>query len=148
MSYSQTICQTLRHYAFALPVVVSLLCALKATAQDDPPVGNEVFTVVEQPPSPQGGFAGLSDYLSKNLRYPAEAQKNRTEGKVFVTFIVTADGRIARVNVLKGIGNGCDEEAIRVIKQMPAWTPGRQAGKPVDVVFNLPINFSLKNGKF
>lgn len=141
----QTSRRALWRYVFMLPVAALLLmCSQKDALDGEPPIKGEIFTVVEQNPEPKGGMIGLSDYLSNNLRYPAEAQKADIAGKVFIRFIVTAEGRISDAQILKGIGYGCDEEAVRVIKQMPDWIPGHQKGRAVNVQFNLPIAFTLK----
>ncbi|GAB3757433.1 energy transducer TonB [Spirosoma pomorum] len=108
------------------------------------PKEEQVFTVVEQQPEFNGGMAALGQYLSKNLRYPAAAQRANVAGRVFVSFVVNTDGSIQDVSVLKGLGFGTDEEAIRVIKAMPKWRPGKQSGRPVRVKYNLPINFTLE----
>lgn len=108
------------------------------------PKAEEIFTVVEQNPEPQGGMAALGAYLSKNLRYPAPAQRANISGKVFVSFVVNTDGSIQDVQILKGLGFGTDEEALRVVKGMPKWKPGKQSGRPVRVKFNLPISFTLE----
>jgi periplasmic protein TonB len=108
------------------------------------PKEEQVFTVVEQQPEFSGGMAALGQYLSKNLRYPAAAQRANVSGRVFVSFVVNTDGSIQDVSVLKGLGFGTDEEAIRVIKAMPKWRPGKQSGRPVRVKYNLPINFTLE----
>ncbi len=105
----------------------------------------EVFMVVEQAPTYPGGMAKLFDFLSKNIRYPEEARQKKIQGKVFVNFVVNTDGAIDQIRVLKGLGAGCDEEAIRVVARMPDWTPGRQNGKPVAVQYNLPITFTMSN---
>jgi len=107
----------------------------------------EVFTVVQVPPSFPGGNDQIGPYLRQNLRYPEAASKAKVEGKVFVSFIVTHDGRIQNVTVLKGYGYGIDEEAIRLVQNMPAWTPGRQAGRPVNVKYNLVIPFESASRK-
>ncbi|MGY6562528.1 MAG: energy transducer TonB [Luteibaculaceae bacterium] len=104
----------------------------------------QVFTVVEDPPSFPGGDAALFKFLSDNIKYPAMAKDAGVTGVVFVTFKVGKDGSVTDVAVLRGIGAGCDEEAVRVIKAMPKWTPGRQRGKEVIVQYNLPIRFTLK----
>lgn len=104
----------------------------------------EVFTVVEQIPEFPGGMSELGLYLIKNLRYPAEARKAHIEGRVFVQFVVTETGAIQNLRILKGIGFGCNEEAVRVVSQMPKWNPGKQNGKPVAVMYNLPIQFELE----
>ena len=103
--------------------------------------GNEIFTVVEQQPEYPGGMGALSEFLSQNLRYPAKAAARKTTGQVFVQFIVSKTGEVIKPRVLKGIGNGCDEEALRVVRAMPLWLPGKQSGIAVAVMFNLPINF-------
>ncbi len=101
------------------------------------------YTGVEQVPAPVGGMPALGEYLSRTLRYPPDAQRMRIQGKVFVSFVVNTDGSISDIQVLKGIGGGCDEEAVRVVKGMPRWQPGIQRGEPVRVKFNLPISFNL-----
>jgi len=108
-----------------------------------PAPGGEVFTVVEHQPEFPGGMPALGQYLGKNIRYPAEAVRKRTEGRVFVQFIVGTDGGIRQASILKGIGNGCDEEALRVVRAMPNWRPGRQSGQAVATEFVLPIQFNL-----
>jgi TonB family protein len=107
-------------------------------------LNGEVYTVVKQVPEFPGGMHALAQYLAKNLRYPVEAQQNRVQGRVFVQFVVSETGEIRNLRVLKGIGGGCDEEAVRVVSQMPKWNPGYQNGNAVPVQYNLPIQFSLE----
>ena len=102
-----------------------------------------IFTIVEQQPEFPGGTDAMLHFLQTNLRYPAEAREAGIQGTVFVTFVVEKDGDISDVRVLRGIGGGCDEEAVRVVKEMPAWEPGVQRGEKVRVQFNLPIRFKL-----
>jgi protein TonB len=104
----------------------------------------EIFTVVEEQPSYPGGEEGRMRYLQENIKYPEEAKELGIQGRVFVTFVVEVDGSITDVRVLRGIGGGCDEEAVRVVKAMPKWVPGKQRGVPVRVQFNLPIKFTLQ----
>lgn len=104
----------------------------------------EVFTVVEQNPEFPGGIRELGNYLGRNIRYPSAAQRANVQGKVFVSFIVGEDGTIRDPKILKGIGFGCDEEALRITLNMPKWTPGKQNGKAVAVQYNLPIAFVLE----
>lgn len=104
----------------------------------------EIFTVVEENPQFPGGDAELYRYLAENIKYPEEAKELVIQGRVFVNFVVEPDGSISNVRVLRGIGGGCDEEAIRVVKSMPKWTPGKQRGQPVRVSFNLPVKFTLQ----
>jgi TonB family protein len=107
-------------------------------------VQGEVYTVVENQPEFPGGMAALGNYLEKNLKYPMAAQRANVSGRVFLSFIVTTAGEIKNVEVLKGIGFGTDEEALRVVAAMPRWQPGSQGGVPVNVKYNLPINFQLE----
>jgi periplasmic protein TonB len=85
----------------------------------------------------------LLKFLQKNLHYPTPAVNANVTGKVYMQFVVGQDGNISKVDVLKGIGFGCDEEAERVVKSMPKWSPGRQSGRAVSVKFTLPISFQL-----
>jgi protein TonB len=104
----------------------------------------QIFTIVEQMPSFPGGEQKLFEYLGKTIKYPQMATDAGISGVVYVTFVVGKDGKITDVKVLRGIGGGCDEEAIRVVKSMPPWQPGKQRGKPVTVQYNLPIRFTLR----
>ncbi|MCK9220160.1 MAG: TonB family protein [Bacteroidales bacterium] len=108
------------------------------------PVQAEIFTVVEEQPGYPGGDEARIGFLKQNIKYPDEAKELGIQGKVFVTFVVEADGSITDVRVLRGIGGGCDAEAIRVVKSMPRWVPGKQRGVPVRVQFTLPIKFTLQ----
>jgi len=104
----------------------------------------EILTFAEQMPEFTGGTEEMYKFLGKNIMYPAQARENSIEGKVVLTFVVGADGKISQIEqVGKKLGWGCDEEAIRVVKNMPAWTPGKQNGKAVTVKFTLPIRFQL-----
>lgn len=112
--------------------------------QEEEEISEEViFTVVEDQPSYPGGEEARIRYLQENLRYPQMAREAGIQGTVFVTFVVERDGSVTDVRVLRGIGGGCDEEAVRVVQNMPRWNPGRQRGQPVRVQFNMPIRFVL-----
>lgn len=104
----------------------------------------QIFMVVESMPVFPGGEANLYKYLAENIKYPQMAKESGIQGRVFVTFVVERDGSVTDVRVLRGIGGGCDEEAIRVVKGMPRWTPGKQRGKSVRVQYNLPVKFTLQ----
>lgn len=104
----------------------------------------EVFTTVEQNPEFPGGISEMFDYISERIKYPKMAQQMGVEGKVFVKFVVQQDGSIGEIKILKGVGYGCDDEAVRVISNMPKWNPGKQNGKPVNVYYTMPIKFALK----
>ena len=103
----------------------------------------EPFKVVEQMPEYPGGDEARIKFLRDNIKYPSIARESGITGTVFLTFVIGRDGRISNIKVLRGIGGGCDEEAVRVVKLMPSWIPGKQAGKSVPVQFNLPIKFTL-----
>jgi TonB family protein len=105
--------------------------------------GEEVFTVVEIQPVPEGGLPEYYRYISENLKYPEEAKKNGVQGKVFVQFVVMKDGSVSNVKCIRGIHPLCDEEAVRVIRNSPDWKPGQQDGENVNVRFIVPISFSL-----
>lgn len=104
----------------------------------------EVFTEVEQMPEYPGGQEAMAGFLSGNIKYPAEAKEKGIQGTVYVAFVVAADGNVTDIKIEKSVGYGCDEEALRVVKQMPKWKPGVQKGKPVAVSFVLPIKFQLQ----
>ncbi|GAB4022056.1 TonB family protein [Spirosoma koreense] len=143
-------------YALALPLA-ALLTMCTQSEPDQPLAGSgqagaqasarqvngEIYTVVEQQPEFPGGMAELGNYMKRNLKYPSAAKKAHVQGRVFVRFVVTTTGEITDVQILKGIGYGADAEAVRVVKQMPRWTPAKQDGQVVNVQYNLPINFQL-----
>ena len=106
---------------------------------------DEVFVIVETKPEPVGGMAAFYAYLSSNLKYPVLARQMNISGRVYVQFIVEKDGSLSSVEVIKGIGGGCDEEAVRVLQNAPAWHPGKQRGRPVKVRMTIPIFFTLTN---
>jgi protein TonB len=107
-------------------------------------VVEEVFTVVEQWPTPEGGMQAFYDYVANEMEYPAAARRLGIEGMVFVRFVVEKDGSITDVTIVRGIGAGCDEEALRVVKNAPSWNPGKQRGRAVRVLMTVPIRFVLK----
>ncbi len=104
-----------------------------------------VFAIVEQMPSFPGGEEKRIAFLARNIRYPEKAIENAIQGKVYVSFVVKRNGNLADFKVLQGIGSGCDEEVLRVVKMMPKWSPGKQDGKAVDVLYNMAVIFKLKN---
>lgn len=107
-------------------------------------LNDSVFAVVEEMPVFPGGTEALMKYMAENIRYPEQARKDSIQGRVFVNFIIQADGKVTNAQILRGIGGGCDEEAIRVVERMPDWTPGYQRGQAVRVSFNMPIRFTLQ----
>jgi TonB family protein len=104
---------------------------------------NKVYMEVDKKPTFAGGAPAFVDYLNKNLNYPKTAREDNISGRVLVTFIVERNGQISNVSVVQGIGGGCDEEAIRVMKNAPTWQPGELNGEPVRVRATIPITFRL-----
>ncbi|MBV6485179.1 MAG: hypothetical protein KFKLKKLM_01732 [Flavobacteriales bacterium] len=108
-------------------------------------VEEEIFTIVETMPEfPGGGQEALFKFLQSEMKYPQVAKENGIQGTVFVNFVVGQDGKIRDVKVLRGVNKMLDDEAVRVVKAMPSWKPGKQRGKPVSVSYNLPIKFTLR----
>lgn len=112
--------------------------------EEEEVVEQEIFTIVEEMPEFPGGMTKLADYLAKNIKYPQMARESGIQGRVFVQFVVEPDGSVSNVAVMRSLGGGCDEEAMRVVKSMPKWKAGKQRGKPVRVSYILPVNFKLQ----
>jgi protein TonB len=127
----------------------AFLCTLSfgAFAQSEVSVDDEVFVVVEEQAEFPGGLDSMYAYIVKNLKYPELAKEKGIEGRVFVNFIIEKDGSISNVKILRGIGGGCEEAAVEMVKNMPKWKPGKQRGKPVRFQFVLPIKFELPKDK-
>jgi protein TonB len=104
---------------------------------------DQIFVVVEENAQPKGGISEFYRFVSTNIKYPAQARRLLVEGRVYVEFIVGKDGKIFNAAAIKGIGAGCDEEAVRIIMSAPPWNPGKQRGKPVRQRMVLPITFKL-----
>jgi len=107
-------------------------------------VTEEIFVVVENQPEFPGGNAAMMKFLSDNIKYPVIAQENGIQGRVICNFVVEKDGSITDVQVVRGVDPSLDREAVRVIQQMPRWTPGKQRGQAVRVRFTLPVVFRLQ----
>jgi TonB family protein len=126
---------------------------LKIIAAEDAPVhvlekdNDTVFQIVEQMPQFPGGEKALMEYIGKNIVYPVEAKEKEIQGRVFINFVIEKDGSVSNVKVLRGIGGGCDEEAVRAVSSLPKWKPGIQKGKPVRVSYQIPILFKLDNAQ-
>ena len=115
-----------------------------AVVEEEEPAEQEVFIIVEQMPVFPGGEEALRTYLAKEVKYPAIAQENGIQGRVFVKFVIAPDGSVTNVEVARPFDPVLDKEAVRVVKSMPKWTPGRQRGKAVRVSYTVPINFKLQ----
>ncbi len=112
------------------------------TGYDEGDYGEEdIFQVVEDMPTFPGD---INKWLGKNVKYPVIAQENNIQGRVTVQFVIERDGSITDVKVLRGVDPSLDKEAVRVVKSMPKWKPGKQRGKPVRVSYTVPINFRLQ----
>jgi protein TonB len=107
-------------------------------------VEQEIFQIVEEMPAFPGGEGKLMEYVAKNIKYPQIARETGIQGRVFIGFVVEPDGSVSNVKLLRGIGGGCDEEAMRVVKSMPKWKPGKQRGKAVRVSYQIPVFFKLQ----
>ncbi len=134
-----------------LPILALFVSCLSGTtsaiAQTTPVTvadSARVYEKAEQMPEFPGGEMELKKFVGRNLRYTAPALRKRIEGEVYVKFIIDETGRVINPAVQKGIGYGCDEEAIRVIKTLPQFTPGKQNGKPVAVYYTVPVKFAIK----
>ncbi len=110
---------------------------------DDDPDEDPIVTIVEHMPEFPGGYTEMYKFLGANMKYPTRAREAGIEGTVHVSFVVWNDGSIRNTSILRGIGGGCDEEAIRVVNLMPKWKPGIQLTKKVNVQMSLPVKFVL-----
>lgn len=119
------------------PIVVSVDTTKNSSVDKSP-----IFTAVEMEPSFPGGIEMFYRFLQANIKYPAKAFEDKIQGKVFISFVVEKDGSLTDIKVLRGIGGGCDEEAVRVMKTSPKWRPGIQNGRPVRVQYTMPISFT------
>jgi TonB family protein len=103
-----------------------------------------VYTLVEKMPEYIGGDYARNKFMAEEITYPQQATENGVQGTVYISFIIEKDGAVSNVKILRGIGGGCDEEAVRVVKLLNKWKPGSQNGKNVRVIFNMPIYFKLQ----
>lgn len=117
--------------------------AIVVQAEEPKEESDEIFTVVEESATPKGGMQAFYKYVGEKVKYPAQARRMGIEGRVFVEFVIGKDGTLSDVKAIKGIGAGCDEEAVRIVQSAPAWNPGKQRGKPVKQRYTLPIIFKL-----
>jgi len=123
---------------FSLSPYVAIVIPLNNEDNEEKPL-----LVVEQNPEFSGGYEAMLKFLKDKMQYPTLAQESGIQGTVFVQFVVSKTGQLSNVKILRGIGGGCDEEAVRVVKEMPNWVPGRQNGQDVPVMLQIPINFQL-----
>ena len=123
--------------------MMAVLCLMTANAQKTVVSQSKqnVYDTVEQMPEFPGGMPAMIEFLQTNLKYPSDAKKQNVGGRVLVMFVVETDGTISNVRVAKKVFPSLDAEAVRVVKAMPKWNPGKEKGKPVRVNFSLPIVF-------
>ncbi len=130
---------------FAITITASsgINAQKKARVEFKDSKGNPVYSIVETQPRFPNGEMELFHYLATNIKYPEQARKDSVTGTVYVGFVVERNGSIIDVKIKRGVGGGCDEEAKRVIANMPKWKPGKQDGKSVAVAYTVPIRFKL-----
>ncbi|MBW8051123.1 MAG: energy transducer TonB [Cytophagales bacterium] len=104
---------------------------------------DKIFLVVEKQPEPKGGIQAFNKYIGSHINYPEQARRAGVQGRVYIQFVVDKDGSLTDVKAVKGIGMGCDQEAVRVVKKAPKWNPGKQRGRAVRVKMVIPILFTL-----
>ena len=143
VSNIETVARSVQHINKDVPTTESTKPEAPAVAPKDTA---DIFAVVEQMPEfPNGGMAGLMQYLSQNIRYPEAAKKAGTQGRVTVQFVVEKDGSISNISILRGVEPDLDKEAVRVISEMPKWKPAMQRGETVRVRYTVPVMFQLDN---
>ncbi len=135
--------KAINHFRFLslIGIVMSMLLAFSAISNADEKKFSSDITM----PQYKGGQKAMEKFISQNLKYPAEAQKRGIQGKVIISFGISKEGNIINPKVVEGIGHGCDKEALRVVKKMPKWKPGKdKEGNIVIVYMKLPIHFRLQ----
>ena len=135
----------------AVVLLLTLSCKVQDSATNTAlPIGPLIYETVDtsvqpdQMPEYPGGTIALNKHLKSNLKYPKDLVRNKISGKVFTSFIIKQDGSIVNIKVIRGVHEILDKEAIRVISLMPKWKPGYKDGKPIDVSFVIPVNYSIK----
>lgn len=124
---------------------VNVYVTIPILFEPDPGSAEKIYAHVSEMPEFPGGKKGLSKYLDHNLKYPAEARNEHVQGTVYVGFVVLPDGSVSKPEIVQGIRRDCDEEALRVVRNMPAWKPGRENGETVSVYMTIPVTFHLGN---
>ena len=125
-------------------LAILLMVNTNAMAQSKKAANEKVLEKAEVMPEYPGGDQAMMQFVAENVKYPQDAIDKEISGRVLVSFVVEKDGSIGDVKVVKGIGGGCDEEAVRVVNTMPKWKPGMDKGKPVRVSYMMPITFKLQ----
>ena len=125
-------------------LAILLMVNTNAMAQNKKKANDKVLEKAEVMPQFPGGDQAMMKFVSENVQYPEEAKEKEISGRVLVGFIVEKDGSVNEVKIVRGIGGGCDEEAVRVVKAMPKWKPGKQDGKTVRVSYTMPFFFKMQ----
>lgn len=120
-----------------------LVAGFSTQAQEQQKKQGDVYMIVDQMPEYPGGEAALKKLLVENIKYPDQAKKDGVQGKVYVSFVVDENGSVQDAKVIRGVNSELDAEALRVVKLLEKWTPGKEKGKAVKVQFTVPINFAL-----
>ena len=122
----------------------TIIDAVPVITEEESEEDTEVFVIVEDMPEFPGGELALRQWISNNVKYPVIAAENGVQGKVYVTFVVDRDGSVTNARIARGVDPSLDQEALRVVNNLPKWKPGKQRGKPVRVSYTVPINFQLQ----
>jgi protein TonB len=128
---------------FATVLFLFSVFTFNVDAQNKVSEKSGVYRTVDEMPAYPGGKDALRNFISQNVKYPDKAKKQGVQGKVFVSFVINKKGEVRNAKIERGVSPEIDKEAIRVIKSMPKWTPGKEKGKPAKVQFTVPINFAL-----
>lgn len=126
-----------------IPSLFILICLILGLSSFEVKAQETVHKQVDEMPSPPGGMEGFTQYMIKSLKYPEVAKEKGIEGMVVVAFVVKSDGSVENIEIIRGIGAGCDEEALRVVAESGKWTPGKKEGKAVNTQMTLPVQFKL-----
>ena len=141
MTRGKSICKVMVSLFIVLACNESEMMA--QTQKDDYVDEDRVYDVVDQMPQFSGGHEKLKEFIEKNKRYPKSLQDRGIQGRVVVTFVVKKTGRISHAKVVRGVDPALDKEALRVVRKMPRWIPGKMGGKNVDVKYTIPVDFRL-----
>ncbi|GAB2486320.1 energy transducer TonB [Algoriphagus taiwanensis] len=126
-----------------IPSLFILICLILGLSSFEVKAQETIHKQVDEMPSPPGGMQGFTQYMIENLKYPEVAKEKGIEGMVVVAFVVKSDGSVENIEIIRGIGAGCDEEALRVVAESGKWTPGKKEGKAVNTQMTLPVQFKL-----
>jgi len=134
----------LRSFLIALNVSIWILSVHGQELHSSSDTTGRIYQIVDVMPQFPGGESQLLKYVADHIKYPRKARRKNIRGRVIANFFIDQSGNVRNIKIIKGIGEGCDEEVIRVLSKMPRWTPGKQDGALVNVYYNLPVNFQLR----